>query len=467
MSGEASTPRGSRGNNTYGTRIILLIGAGSAAIYLALTLVGDLPAHPVPFLGGFALLAGLMFAAWRLLERDPAAVPIVFVAALLFRMIVAFGPPSLSDDVYRYVWDGRVQVHGFHPYEYSPDDPVLLELRDENWAAINHPELKTIYPPLAEILFRIVAWIGLGPLGFKLLMGLVDCLVVLALDRLLRAASLPRGRVVLYAWNPLAIFETGGSGHLEPVGVLFTLVAGIWIIKRRGWLSTLPLAAGIHIKLLPAVLLPAALRRGRLPALAILAVAIWIPFLPFISGPWIGEGLLDYAERWEYNATLFSVAHAAIAWLDTGVTLKPLVAFLQERIGEGTVPWDRVYEHIWPAHLARGLVAVLAGIWVLYVSFRRRFDFVREALWILGGVLLLSPTLHPWYLLWLLPWAAARASWGWLVLAATVALAYAGRGQDVSVAIKCMEYLPAAAAFFLVRRYRNRTGASPSASIAP
>ncbi len=447
MSGEASTPRGSRGNNTHGAGIILLIAAVSAAIYLALTLVGDLRTHIVPFLGGFALLAALMFAAWRFLERDPAALPVVFVAALLFRVIVAFGPPSLSDDVYRYVWDGRVQVQGFHPYEYSPDDPALIELRDENWAAINHPELKTIYPPLAEILFRVVAWFGLGPFGFKLLMGIVDCLVVLALDRLLRAVSLPRGRVVLYAWNPLAILETGGSGHLEPVGVLFTLVAGIWIIRRRGWLSTLPLAAGIHIKLLPAVLLPAALRRGRLPALAILAVAICIPFLPYLSGPWIGAGLFDYAERWEYNATLFSAAHAAMARLDTGVTLKPFVGFVRERIGDGTVPWDRVYEHVWPAHLARALVAGLAAIWVLYVSLRLRFGFVREALWVVGGVLLLSPTLHPWYLLWVLPWAAARLSWGWLVLAGTVVLAYTGRGQDVSVAIKCMEYLPAVVAF--------------------
>ena len=87
----------------------------------------------------------------------------------------------MSDDLYRYLWDGRVQLHGVHPYAHAPEDQALAGLRDEHWERVNHPEVKTIYPPLAQGTFLVLAAVGAGPLGVKLTMGLLDFGVVLAL----------------------------------------------------------------------------------------------------------------------------------------------------------------------------------------------------------------------------------------------------------------------------------------------
>ena len=175
--------------------IILLLGAVTAGAYLALGLAGDLREHIAWFLASFAALTVLMLVAWRLVCRDPGSLSWAVGAALLFRIVAAMGEPALSDDVYRYVWDGRVQVHGVHPYRYAPSDPAVADLRDGSWEHINHPELKTIYPPAAQMVLLLLASIGAGPVGMKLFLGLVDFGVVLATGRLLRCAGLPRDRL--------------------------------------------------------------------------------------------------------------------------------------------------------------------------------------------------------------------------------------------------------------------------------
>lgn len=391
-----------------GVGVILGLAAAALAIYLGLALVGDLSGRLALLLPAWALLSGLMLWGWRAVRARPGRLPSALAAALLFRLAASCGPPALSDDVYRYVWDGRVQLHGVHPYRYAPAAPELSPLRDELWGAINHSQVPTIYPPLAQYFFLGMAALGAGPSGFKLLLGLVDFGVVLALDGLLRRASLPRDRLILYAWNPLAVLETAGSGHIEPLGVLLVVLAGVGILDHRRGLSTLALAASAHVKLLPALLLPAALRGGGARGALGLAFALSLPVLPYaLTGPAVGAGLFAYSERWEHNATIY-----------------------------------RAVEHALPRPAARLLVATAAAGWIVLLALRRRLAVPRHALWALGGVLLLSPTLHPWYLLWVLPWATALASPGWLVLCTMVVLAYSNPGGDVATPIKLLEFTP-------------------------
>ena len=177
---------------------------------------GDLREHLPALLAAEAVLFGAMLAAWRLAATRRTRMAPLLVAALAFRVIAACAPPSLSDDVYRYVWDGRVQLHGFHPYRHAPEDPALDALRDADWTRINHPELRTIYPPLAQGLFLALAAVDAGPLGFKLTLGIADFAVVLSLCALLRTLGLPADRAILYAWNPLAVLETAASARNRP-----------------------------------------------------------------------------------------------------------------------------------------------------------------------------------------------------------------------------------------------------------
>ena len=135
-------------DNPWNARIILGLSAAAAAVYLFLALAGDLRIHPIPYLAAHAALVAAMLAAWRLVGHDHRSLSLALAAALLFRLVATAGAPSLSDDVQRYVWDGRVQLHGVHPYAHAPADEALAGLRDDGWKRINHPEVRTIYPPL-------------------------------------------------------------------------------------------------------------------------------------------------------------------------------------------------------------------------------------------------------------------------------------------------------------------------------
>ena len=178
-------------------------------------------------------------------------------------------------------------------------------------------------------------------------------------------------------------------------------------------------------------------------ALVVLPLALAAPLAPYaLTGPAVGGGLADYAERWEYNAFFYPALESFLERIDTATLLKPRVDALRQRLGEGRVPWDWLYRHVWPREVARILVGLAVVGWALWVGLRRRHEPPREQMLVLGGLLLLSPTLHPWYLLWVLPFAALYRSWGWLLFGVTIPLAYATTGPDVTWSIKSIEYLP-------------------------
>jgi hypothetical protein len=423
------------------------LAAAASGVYLGLAWVGDLRSKLGVLLLAHAVLTALMLAAWRearvAFERTRGP---ILGAALVFRLLAALGEPALSDDVYRYVWDGRVQLHGFHPYAFAPDDPALRGLRDADWDRINHPDLKTIYPPLAQILFLLLATAGIGPGGFRLVLGVLDFGVILATGSLLQRLGLPRHRVVLYAWNPLAVLETAGSGHVDPLGVGLLVVAATCVQSGKGLPAALALAGSIQAKLLPAVLLPTFLRRVGLRGSLLCLGAVVAVSLPWaLTGPALGPGLYDYAERWEHNAPLFEGVRNGLTRADAAGWLKRSIDTLQQWTGTARVPWEFLYRHVWPDDLARALAALMLVVWVAGVELAGAGGAAWNTLWVLTGVLVLSPTLHPWYVLWVLPFAAAYLSWGWLAFAALVPLSYlGGGGQAVPGWVLGVEYAPLA-----------------------
>jgi hypothetical protein len=450
------------------TRLVGILAAGliSAFSYVALAATGDLTVHIPLFLGCHLALLGLMLAGWLLVRKGgDRELRIALGAALLFRLVASLGGPALSDDVYRYVWDGRVQIQGVHPYRYAPDDPALEPLRDEVWPEINHPELRTIYPPLAQYLFALLAALGAGPAGFKLAAGLLDFGVVLALIPIVRRLRLPTARIVLYAWNPLAVMETAGSGHYEPLGVVAVLLAVWWLLTNRPARSAAALAAAIHAKLLPIFLLPSYVRRWRLREIGVfvgVGVALALPLA--LTGPAIGAGLFDYAERWERNSFVFYGVLVGIETIDPTPGCKDAITWLKSRLGEDALPWDWLYRHVWPQHLARAVAALAILFWVVFVAFRKKIDPARETYLTLAGVIVLLPTMHPWYVLWVLPFAAIYRSRGWLLFAGLVPLSYLAGDGDVSMTLRGVQYVPA---LVVMTVDAWRAGPDPHAGTAP
>jgi hypothetical protein len=428
---------------------ILTAAAISLVLYAVLAAAGDLKAHVPAFLAAQALLFLLMLVGWRAVERGPAqSVRLALGAAVLFRLVAAAAPPSLSDDVFRYVWDGRVQAAGHHPYRFAPADPERRELRDDAvYPRINHPEIPTIYPPLAEMLFAALASLKLGPIGFKLALALLDVGVIAALMRLLRVLGAPPDRVVLYAWNPLAIVEIAMSGHIEPLGLLFVVIAVAGLIDEKPYRAAAALGAAIQAKLLPLILVPGFVRRLKTRALAVTFAVIAVTTAPYaLRGPWYGGGVLAYAERWEHGAVLFDVVRRAYAGADLAPRLTSAITWAQSHFGSADAGlWEVLYRSVWPGDLARITVALAAVAWAIVQSFRPGLDAAHESRLAIGGALLLAPTLHPWYVLWVLPLAVAQAAWSWIILAALVPLGYLAGAADLTWGLRLLILVPAMA----------------------
>jgi alpha-1,6-mannosyltransferase len=228
-------------------------------------------------------LASLLIVRFAVPARSTLAIGLVFAAA--FRLVALQSDTYLSTDLYRYVWDGRMQAAGVNPYRYIPSDPKLEKYRDEKiYPHINRKTYAvTIYPPVAEMTFLAMTRISESPRWVRLLMVFFDALTIYLLIRLLTAFGLPAQRVLLYAWNPLPIWEFASGGHID--ALLLALLATVLLLHRRGRViaTAATLAAATLVKLFPVVLFPALYRRWRygwkMPVVFVgVCVAAYLPY---------------------------------------------------------------------------------------------------------------------------------------------------------------------------------------------
>jgi hypothetical protein len=395
---------------------LIALGTG---LTLAVVLIGRLPSWRAE-LGTFQALMAVAFgfyflAVWRgwHAAHSPLATPIVLAVALAARIALVPVTPTLSDDVYRSVWEGRVVAAGQNPYHDAPVSPRLAGLRDDMvYPRLDHPELSAVDPPLALGGFALVARVSPTVWAMKLWVLLHDltlCAVLVAWGRRRGAGATS---AIAYAWNPLVIAEFAGSGHHDPVSILW-LVAALVLAEDRPVLSALALVAGALTGLAPLVALPFMWRtwapRARLVSTALLALGLGV-FVYETRG--VDSGLAAYWRRGENNAMVFE---ALVRW-----TRDPLRAGL----------------------LALGLVAL-----VMVSLFWRRVVPERATRAALRAGLIVSPVVHPWYLSWAVAFEPLGRSPGWLLLSLTCLLSYGvfappveGGNFNLSPAWRWLEY---------------------------
>lgn len=253
--------------------------AGLAAALAALTLtalglgisishaMGD-PFASWWFRGAIAASVPVYFLACRAVLRPEAkhALWLVLGVAVALRAALLFGPPLLSSDIYRYVWDGRVAAAGINPYLYLPVDPGLAPLRDTAiYPHINRADYApTIYPPAAQVIFAAVSGVSDSVIAMKAAMVAFEALAVFCLVRLLTKLGRPPAQVLIYAWNPVALWEFAGNGHVDAAAIGLMALALLWRASgARMGLAGLALGAATLVKFLPAVLAAALWRNGR------------------------------------------------------------------------------------------------------------------------------------------------------------------------------------------------------------
>ncbi|WP_419757800.1 hypothetical protein [Acidisoma sp.] len=264
----------------HGVILLALMGGGLLMHQSGARSIGD-PLHADLFVGILGLAVLVYFSAVRrvLHKVQPRrAVWLVLGVAVIMRVVLITNPLLLSSDIYRYVWDGRVQAAGINPYRYIPADPALTALRDQTiYPNINRRTYaRTIYPPAAQVVFAIVGRISQTVIAMKLAMLACEAVAVICLLRLLAIARLPAERVLIYAWNPLVLWSFACDGHVDAIAVGLLAVALLCRAERRFGAAGAFLAGAVLAKFLPIVVAPAFLRGGAFwrPALAGLAVIL-------------------------------------------------------------------------------------------------------------------------------------------------------------------------------------------------
>ena len=178
----------------------------------------------------------LTIAATALAPAVPERLGLIVILglAVVMRLLIITDEPFLSTDIYRYVWDGRVQAAGINPYTLVPADPALAHLRD----AVIYPNINradyavTAYPPVAQVFFLAVTRISETLTMMRLAMVACEAVIIAVLIDLLRQLRLPVTAVVAWAWHPLAIWEIAHSGHVDALMVAL-LMLGVWLLVRH------------------------------------------------------------------------------------------------------------------------------------------------------------------------------------------------------------------------------------------
>jgi hypothetical protein len=306
----------------------------------------------------------------------PKIFPVLVVLfAVVFQFTLVHSLPDLSDDIYRYLWDGKLQHHHINPFEYAPDDPELNVYHSDILPGlVNFPSIKTIYPPASQLLFRFSYLIfGESILGMKFLFILFQIGSCWLFYLLLKQRGGNIRLLLIFSWNPLIVMETAVNGHLDIVMVFFLLAALYLYFNRNMVFSGVVLALSILIKLIPLIILPVLVLdirkafsgvKNNLKFLIPLFFTL-VLFTAFYAGSILNmlATALNYSSKWYFNNPIF---HALLLFIKDN-QLAHLVSFS------------------------------LLGMALLFILFAP-LPVEKKIFFSVLGFVLLNPTIHPWYL---------------------------------------------------------------------
>lgn len=365
----------------------LILAAATCAVWGQFPLLDSTPLLRVAL---FATLGFLCLSLCFLFpDTDRRQSTMILVAgAVLLRL--ALLPAPVSDDVNRYLWEGRLTLAGENPFAATADDPIREVYHDEYWAAMNHRDRPTAYPPGIQWIMAGAVAIAYHPLSMKALALVGDLLCLGLILRLLEKRTAPVRWAGFYAFNPLVLAAFAAESHFDSLMVAAILAMLLADHHRRPALAWLLLGLAIQIKPVAIVLVPLLVTRPNLRGAWAIIPMLILPTLPFLSeiGRW-WEGVTRFAGGGAFNGPLF--------------TALSLLGFPPEA-----------------ARLTGIAVFGLAGVGVFLASLRG-LPLIRASSLVLGALLVCSPVVHFWYLVWVLPFAALRPSFALATVSITMA----------------------------------------------
>jgi len=314
---------------------------------------------------------------------------------ILFRIILLFCIPNLSNDFYRFIWDGRMTLQGYNPFLHLPRDIVHTDIffqLGKDATELYHgqgslsPGNYTCYPPLNQLFFIVSALIFpnsiLGSIIIlRIFMILADIGTLYYGRKILKHLGLPESNILLYALNPFIIIELTGNLHFEGIMIFFLVVAIYYLLKNNLLKSALLLSLSISVKLIPLIFIPVLLRKlGQSETLKYFLVVMFVSIVLFI--PYLSPGLIEnfassidlYFRKFEFNASFYYI----IRW-----------------IGYKTIGWNIIQK-------AGPLLGLIVFTFVLLISLIRKNEKPKQLmislLFAISVYYFFSTTVHPWYI---------------------------------------------------------------------
>lgn len=346
------------------------------------------------------------------------------MASVAFRAVLLFSVPALSDDFYRFIWDGQLLAAGVHPFAQVPSyymgHPASFPGIDpELFSKLNSKETFTVYPPVAQFIFWLSVKVSTGSVygsmvAMKLVLFAFEIGTLSVFPKVMRQFNLPPKRVLIYALNPLVILEVTGNLHFEGVMIFFLLLALLFLSRRQRFASAVAWSFAICTKLIPLLFLPVLARylgwQKAITFWLITAIVTLVLFLPLLNADII-NGLSTsigyYFQRFEFNASLYYIVRS-LGYLIAGFN---------------------IIQYSGP------LLAAVATVAILKISFRKlpeTFPDTIDAgifdnlLWCLLAYFLCTTILHPWYILTLFAVSLLTPYRFTVVWTAMIFLTYAG-----------------------------------------
>ncbi len=376
----------------------------SCALYIALFLLVRIAMDrsSVPLIIGASIALYLPYLALFMKKLTPKPA-ILLATAVAARLILGGADPAvLSDDAYRYLWDGRVQSAGINPYAFPPDSPALSALRDRKiYPQVAFREMRTVYPPLAQAVFLAADLAGGTVLSLKLIYLLFEIGAAFFLYRMTGSIRAP----AMFLLFPLLVLEAHGGAHIDIAGACLLVPAIYFLEKKQSAMAAMFLSMATAVKFLAVIAMPVFVasayfnsrkESGPLRAagasartVAVFAGVLAAFYLPYLSaGRNLFSQLIYYNRFWEFNGSLFEIFRLAAG--DAGRT----AAF-----------------------------GAAAGI-ALALPFVKKLPARERVALSLIALLCFTHTVYPWYLLWLVPFLSLRIRAGELYLLAASPVSY-------------------------------------------
>ena len=357
--------------------------------------------------------------------------------AIAFRFSLLFSTPNLSEDFYRFIWDGRLLASGYHPFAHPPSFYIennipAIGIDESLYSKLNSKDYFTIYPPVAQFFFWVSAKLSSSVYGslvvLKTFNFISEIASILLIKKLLQELNLSSHRVLIYALNPLIVIELTGNAHFEAVMIFFIVLSLYFMLKKQSTFSSITMALSIGVKLIPLIFLPAIKRiegwKNARIYFAVVCVTLILLFLPLLNASLLtglGNSIPYFLSKFEFNASIYYLIRA-IGYAVSGFNIIAIAGPLLSVVAFFLIL--RISMKGLPKFLSQQPIAVASG----------RIIHVLEYIHIVATCLLIyylfTTILHPWYISTLLALSVFTNFRFMIVWSFMIFFTYAGYTQE-------------------------------------